>query len=349
MIYRSIFFRAWNIVWQHAGFWIAGIFVSPFLLGGELRPLFQLLYGLKNQANYLDTWLSDSMLVTTWNLYQAILQTNSLENLLWTLLLIVSLVAVVWWLFMAQGVLIQFIDHINRHQKVNLAEAIQGGFHRSPQIFSLFLIGRIGIGVLLLLVSFPLIFLFFNPGDLGSQSVVLTSTVFLFLVVTLYVPLAIIVNLITNYATCFTVLYHYNVRDALKGGWQLFRRHWLESLEWGLLLLIIDLIAATFVIILLQSFFSGPGALSALLVYAGTFWTVLLIGAAFMVILGTIGWLTAFHQTVWVLLFERFTINYPANIVSWIHRIATAVISLIGKLIGWRDNVKDDLNSELKS
>lgn len=341
MNYRSLFSRAWTIAWQHPMLWLGGLLVAPLIVGGDVNPFFQMLYDIKQNA-FISSWVTESLPVTVFKTFSTLAEMGYVGAFFLYLLVVVLLIGVAWFAFIAQGALISGIDQLNRHQRLDLGKSVIQGFKTSPKLFAIIAINKAIIFFVLLVLSSPLVALALHSGETNSTAANVAVVAIILLALAIYAPLAVIVNLVSNYAACFAALYAYPIKASFQSGFKLFKRHWLESIEWGLILLLADIVAILIVVIFAHSLFQ-PAALQPFIMYGGRLWALTFLAIPFFITLMVIGWLGAFRQAIWVLLFEHFTANAPAAVISLISRFALTVLNFIGRTItGTRTEKQND-------
>jgi len=332
MIYRSLFRRAWNIAWHHPLFWLLGAVISVITIGGEFSPIFRLFTDVRDYPSLLSAWLysgiSYELFITLKNLV--------LENpATFTAVLGIGIFMTalgLWIMMIVQGTLIGLIDQLNNARTLRFITALQLGWRRAWQLVMVHFVSFLFMGVLVLIIGLPVLFASFDPviRQAGPE---LTLGVFWLLILGTFIPCAIIISLLKNYAACYIVLFGYNWRASILSSLKVFRRHWLDSIEWGLLLFFIDFIGVALIIIFAQPIFHYEGFLSILLAPYGWIWSLVINGGAALVLLGTIGWLGAFRQTVWVILFEHFNSSPAAMVLSVVNRFLKGTLSVLDKTL----------------
>lgn len=113
----------------------------------------------------------------------------------------------------------------------------------------------IASGILISILSLPIISILRSDSGLLSGVYVLIFLIF--------VPLAVALSLIVRYAIAYKVLEKENFFNSIAKAWKLFTKNWLISLEMGILLFLVSLIAH-FVFLVLLSILIYPYLLFAI-------------------------------------------------------------------------------------
>lgn len=325
--------------------WVLGLFTFAYFKGGEIKPLFTFIDAVQTDTEHMRNILFGGELFRIWGTFLDFFSLAPFQATIFGLSMLALIALLLWITFAAQATLIHIIDGVNRHQPVRIPTSMIEGVRRSGHAFAVNIIGRVFVYAIILALTFPLIAYLFKPALAENGDLTLTAGIFMTLAVIIFIPLMIIANFVINYAVAYTVLYRYSVVNSIRGSIKLLKRHWLESLEWGLVLLLVDLVVVSIALLIIMSTFGSPlliQAKTSIIINAfGPAIGAIIFGVISLFLFGVFGWLGAFHQTVWILLFEHFTLQAPARVISLIHRVFTAVFGMFQKQVTPKRDVDD--------
>lgn len=317
--YRQALKVSWSLAWNHKILWIFGLFAAFW---GQLG-LMDLLSKFYLSPSYLGFspvwWMTPRVWFDTSIYSQLNMNASGWVWLLW--LLIILLGFLVLFIFMAtvsQGAIIKAASKIvKKNDLPDLEKSWQAGTKHFWSLFFLNTIKKI------ILVSFGCflgtlsILLVFNNSGLG-----------IFLFILLFILLAcvgIIISFISIYAACFIVIKDYKLFKSISSAWKLFTKHWIVSLEVGLIVMLLNIVLAVVSIaglflILFPSLLFWLGAVllyNPLLIFIGT-----LIGLVLFIlfIFLIISVFSVFNISIWTYLFTKM---HREGIVSRIVQFLT--------------------------
>ncbi len=309
-VYRPIIKEAFKISWRNKFLWFFGLFAALIGSGGA----YNLGAGNLGKVETYGIWLSDfKAFLLNWqfNLKGFSLSevwTNfGISGLFFMLAGILILVFLLWLAVSAQAGLAYGSGEIVNGRKTNFQAVFKRGTEKFWQVLLLNIIFNFGLLVVLIIFALPFFILYMSATDdsLWQTMLILVSFV-------VWVPLAVVFSIIIRYALIYCVNKGEKLGEALSKGVELFGKHWIVSLEVGLILFFLNLITGLAMAILMV-FVALPfvllGAIAVQLSSATFFWLVVILGVlTFVALLFVYGavW-NVFVMTVWVLLFERIT------------------------------------------
>lgn len=307
--YRKILARALKISWKNPWLWIFGLFAAFIGNGSIYEALFRSLNNLADNISPFATladYLNSGVLgMISWQKFVMLSQgdVSGLVMMLLTLLLFICVVALIIGLGVVfQAGAIYSVVEIDEKKHVSYKQAFKHGVERFWPVLELNVFTKlVMLGVLFLLVY--LVYQF------APQSIAL------YVVATiLFVLSGIVIYFLTVFGTAFIVLRKKSALVALNHAWHLFRHNILLSLEMGLILFIINVLAiiAFFIagFIILSPFF----LLYVILVLSGmkliaTIVAMFMAVVFFLFIFLVGAWWATFQLGAWALLFEELVLK----------------------------------------
>lgn len=242
-VYRQTLREAWRLTWHHKFLWFFGFFAFLLNVGivSGMLSFFQNIGTVSTQAETVaDARLlyENRTLGFVWDNVKTFGTEITFSNAL-TLVLILAIFAFfIWMSIVSQGALISASGKFRAGQNTTPEESFQKGTKNFWPVAWLNLLKFLATTGLAILVGVPLLSLFLIQGN-EVWFTLLGILIFLILI-----PLATIVNFLLQFALASAVLKQRRVWQSIQDAWQLFRSHWLATLEMALLLLLIVAIAA---------------------------------------------------------------------------------------------------------
>lgn len=302
--YRSILSRAWKITKQYKKLWIFGALAMILSAGGEYQILTKILnedYG----AGFYDKLVNGDNLLNSsfWSDFGNLCMTEPKVGfgvgLLMLLLVFVAFI-VLWVGVRSQISIIEWVKNISSNKKKEIKISIWEGITKTDgkfwPILGLNITFKAALYLLFVIMSIPLIYLFFQE----SSFAILIYTIFF----TIFLPLAISLALIVKYAVISVVLEKRTFVSALEEGRKIFIKNWLISLEIAILLFLINFLAGLLIIFII-SLVILPIMLT-LIIFNFLTPLYLLVAVGFIVLILTAAILMTFQTAVWTILFEEF-------------------------------------------
>ena len=318
--YRDILKRAWKVVRKFPLLWIFGIFVAFLGNGGELQTLFNYIRRL-NVTTELDYgWISS--LIAIWNKIHPTWSGITLASLTLVIGLVIAGIFV-WLIISSLGALIKGSWQADNKEKINYWQLLAHGNKHFWPLFGLNIVAKAIIYGVLILILVPLITIAFSQGNMIFNFFVV------FLAFILFIPLSIIISLVTKYASAEVVFKESKFKEAFINAWRLFSANWLISVEMAIIVFVINALAAL-VLIIIAALLISPFFLSAI-VYnpasASSFSSLVYIGISILLIISALfgALLAVFQTSVWTFLY--FKIGGKEKVYSKMVRVAVQMIA----------------------
>ncbi len=314
-LYRQILKKAWLITRKFRYLWPLGIFAAFLGNGGEYQVLFKQMNDVSYQSDTILVWKNNL------NAFLPTLDLNSGKVLLVSLSLLISLIiliAFLWLVISSLAGLIKGAAAADKEERFKARILIKEGSKKFWPILGLNIIAKVIVYGILILILAPLMLATFAQNNSAGNFLVILLTFLIF------IPLTIIVSLITKYASAEVVLKNEQLWASFKKGWRLFSNNWLISLEMAFVIFVINIVIGLgfvlFSLILFAPFFffgivytiSSPSLFNSL-IYISL--TLLLIASVFVGAL-----LATFQISSWTLLYLKLTSGAKvySKIVRWV-------------------------------
>ncbi len=269
--YRPMLAEAWRLTWERKSLWVFGIFAALISTGGVVDVVLTSFKKIE-QGGTLLTQLMNSSYIGYELASQYIQQLTLLgPDRAKSLIIFATLVGVLLVVMatLSQGALILGLQAKKREDPYSLKQEAQKHFW---SLFVLAALNKTMTLILLLLMTLPLFFFYIQTST--------KSALLFFFLTSLLIPVLTVLNIIYLFALMDVVDGNNHPLDAIGRGWNLFRHHWLATLEYGLILFLFVGIAG-FLLIGLLLLFTVP--------YALIFTTTLLTGSfSFFLIANTL-------------------------------------------------------------
>jgi len=301
--YRSILSRAWKITRQYKKLWIFGALAMILSAGGEYQILTKILnedYG----SGFYNKLQSGSYMFSSpfWSDFGRVCLTEPRLGfglgLLMALVIFVAFI-ILWVSIKSQISIIEWVKTIStskkKEQKISIWEGLSKYDNKLWSILGLNIVFKAGLYLLFMIMSIPLIYLFFQDSSLA----ILFYTIFF----TIFLPLAISMALIVKYAMIAVVLEKDSFVTSIEKGIKIFSLNWLVSLEIAILLFLINFLAGLLIIFII-SIILLPVMLT-LIIFNFLTPLYLLIAVGLLIIILTAAILMTFQTAVWTILFEE--------------------------------------------
>jgi len=286
--YLGIIKKSWEITWKNKFLWWFGLFLA---LGGGVSFNFPGNSEWKNKMGENENQIT-SFINQHW---QIIIIVVALATMLGLAFFVLSLIS--------KAGLIKTLDKIEKNLTGNFKEGFREGKKYFWKILAVGLILGIFIFALLVVLSFPVIFLFY------VKSVVL-GILFAFLAVVIFIPLVILASFIGKYSIFYLVLSDLGIKASIENGYQVFKKNILASVIMALFFIPINIILFVLAVIafLIVGLIFLPIGIMLYLVLAkiGVIMAVSLGGFIFIIFLILANSVfQVFYQTVWFLFFKE--------------------------------------------
>lgn len=314
-LYRQILKKAWYITRKFRYLWFLGIFAAFLGNGSEYQVLFKQVNSVADQPTTAQNWAANL------NALLPKLDLSAGNILLASVGLLIGLIILIFFLWLAissLGGLIKGSAAANNDERMTFFGLLKTGGKKFWPLLGLNIVAKAIVYGILILILTPLMVATFAQGDLSANLLIIILTFLIF------IPLTIIVSLVTKYASAFVMLNNEKFWPSFKDGWRLFGANWLISLEMAFIIFVINIIVglafvALSLILISPFFFFGimytikSPALFNVLMYVSL--TLILLCS---IIIGAL--LSCFQISSWTLLYVRLTSGPKAysKIVRWV-------------------------------
>lgn len=335
--YRYIISDAWQVGRRHLFLWPLAFF-SSFVFGAAAT--FQIfwdiyrdpttsplsLVAINNEADFLTSifvgW-SSAVDRIPW----AHINLSLIEPLIALLIYLVFILILVIIVIASEGGLMHALSQLEQNKPATYMASFRWGLDKAWQIFSVNLVYRLIYLMTLALLVLPLIYIALAGND---QS----SLLFKPLTYMVFVPILIILDLVTRYTLLYIVIKNQKIHQALYNAWLLFRANWIISLETALVILtglIVFYLAMTLIALpVLKIFLIFFGTLVSSSAIAFKFVSLVAVFTIALVIAFFTTSFSIFQMSIWVGVFNRLNSDKQ---YSKIHRVLAHLPWLQRKVI----------------
>jgi hypothetical protein len=311
--YREIIKKSWQITWNNKILWFFGFFaMSLFSNSRTFNLIIDNLNNLSRQD--LSTYyafqsfkaaLAPAQIITFFSGLKNLLLAKPLfffTALLVCLIVLVIILFIVWLAITSQISLIRGAAEANDDKKIKLKKSIL----EAQTSFWLVLGLNVIKSIILIILFAVFIYPFIAYPSFFSDATTIAFLIF-FLV---FIPLSVILNFTIIYASSFVVLKKEKVRTAISSAWILFCKNWLLSLEIGLLLLLIDFLAALALVVFMTLLAIPFGLLLVIFSFVASdlglkLVSVLIICASILAVIFFTALISTFQYATWTILFLK--------------------------------------------
>lgn len=301
-LYRQILKKAWYIARKFRVLWLLGIFAAFLGNGSEYQVLFQQVGKVQSQADTVKVWAENL------NSLMPKLDFAANKVILASLTLAIGLAIFLLFLWLAissLGGLIKGAALANNDEKASFGSLIKAGSAHFWPLLGLNIVAKAIVYGILILILTPLMVVTFAQSSLSANLFIILLTFLIFL------PITIIVALVTKYASAFVILNGEKFRSAFKNGWRLFSANWLVSLEMALIIFVINL-AVGLIFVLLSLLLFSPFFFFGVVytINAPSLFNVLMYISLTLLLLASLAIgavLSAFQITSWTLLYLKLS------------------------------------------
>ncbi len=242
-LYRQAIFHSWKLAWEHKILWIFGAFTIFLGQMGILDLLSKVSLSVASSPMHVTMsqwlWLIKDFL--------AEMKTYSAPFDIWVWSLALALIFLGFLLFLifisvvSQGALIKAAAVSVKHKKLpNAGEEWHVGVKHFWRLFFVNLVKKIIFCILSVFVSWLALI------SIAGFSV-FSAIIFLFFF-TVAALIGMIVSFLTIYAAGYVVVEEFSFKESWVSAWRLFVKHWLVSMEVGLIILLLNLVIGIFVV-----------------------------------------------------------------------------------------------------
>jgi hypothetical protein len=299
--YRPMLVEASRLTWERKSLWVFGIFAALISTGGVVDVVLTSFKKMEWCGTLLTQLMKSSFigyeLASQYIQQLTLLGPDRARGLIIFATLVGVLLVVMATL--SQGALILGLQAKKPQDPYSLKQNAQKHFW---SLFVLAMLNKIMTLILLLLMTLPLFYFYLQTST--------NSALLFFFLLVLLIPVLTVLNIVYLFALMDIVDGNNHPLDAIGRGWNLFKRHWLATLEYGLILFLFVSVAG-FLLIGLLLLFTVPYALiftTTLLTGSFTFFLIAnSLFALFIIafILAFAGAATTFQYSAWHQFYTR--------------------------------------------
>ena len=321
-LYRVIFRRVLKISWHHKWVWLLAFFAAFIGNGGVYEALLRgfnnvsegqsIFFTLQEYARS-GVWgmMSWSKLVNLWQTDPSAFGLSLLGSV--TLLCVLAILIVLG--VVSQAGVVYFMVKRDEGEEIGLMKSFRHGLERFWPVLEINVITKLVLLGILTLLTYVASVFYFNNSTWNTVVYIAAFVIFMLF--------GIIIYFLTIYGTAYAVLRDKNVWPAITAAWKLFKKHALLNLEMGLLLFVLNVLAAVVFFVVSFIVLSPLIILYFLLMFSGVNWgAAIIMGIAtviFVIAILLVGsWWSAFQLGVWAALFEELEVKGgQSKIVRW--------------------------------
>lgn len=322
--YRDILKKSFVIVKKYKFLWFFGFFAAFLGTGGELNTMFNSYSNIGETSENVFGLQSLYQGGIFWSLYNNIetfFATYPWQALFMLLMVVVIFIVVIWLAIVSQIALFNLVNKIEKNKKVNYSEGYQAGNKYFGSVFLINILVKVILYGLLVVIAAPLLSWFLLKGNVWG------GILFVILLFFFFIPISIIASFIVKYAVAYIVIQGQRTGQAVKLGWELFKKNWLVSIEMAIIILVLGLVVGLIILIAI-GLASVPFfliAIAALFFGSSTgFYVAVVLGmVAWFVIIAILGSAyVAFQYVTWTLLFlELVGDNAQSKLMRWFGKL----------------------------
>lgn len=303
-LYRGILKKAWQITWSRKELWILGFFATFLGISGVLEVVVRAWSRIPaegwNLFSFVQTSYPGAPFVS--GLLAPGGRIAVEPSALVPLIIILAIfVALLWFVASSEAALVWTVRG-GKKKLPTLEESFAHGRKYGWRLVGLHVLSKLLLAALFLMTSLPL-FLVVHQATYRNALLYFISFIIFF-------PLVLIVSFMTIYAVCGIVLRGERALQAFHTAWDLFRRHWLISIETTLVLFVVNLLAGLVLLVfaLLLSIPVSLLAVGAFVVgsqqlFVGVFMVAIILLVLAALFIGSI--VTTLQLATWTLLYGR--------------------------------------------
>ncbi len=305
--YRNALAHAWQITKTQKMLWFFGFFAAWLGQMGLMDMVAHMIVTQKEFAWYPTVFSIKTQIPAILQSFEAV--DFSFADKLWFgwlgLFLLGVGIALICVSIASQGALIhgisQSFSRVKKH--IDVSTAWHSGVSHLGRLFFVQLLKKGIIFVITFFLGLALV----NVIDTGKQAQELVVFFALFILGTF---VGVVVSLLSVYAAGYIVIEKYGFVQAIHEAWNLFKAHWLVSLEIGVMLLFVNLLAAMLIFCIGLFFLVEMGILwaAAISIQSTFLWMIsVFFGIGLLIVsIAAVGTaMNVFTTSVWTYLFVR--------------------------------------------
>ncbi len=302
-LYRRLLIEAARLTWQRKTLWVFGIFAAIISTGGVVDIAFATMKKVKVGGNLLEQLMSSSFFgyeIASQYIHQLVVVGNGRAAGLLTAITLVTLLLLVM-AIISQGAIILGMKVKHTPDPHEIRKETHKHFW---DILTIATLTKVTTAILVMLMTLPLLLFYVQTTQYNA--------IIFFVAMLVFVPAVLIVNIISILALIDVVNKNHSALHAIERAAKMFRKQWIATFEYGLLLFMFSF-GAGLVMLLLLSTLSIPYSIlytSALLSGSYTIFLAVNVVSGLVAVLLVMlfgGLITTFQYTAWYLFYKKAT------------------------------------------
>lgn len=308
-VYKQILKNSWQLTKRNRWLWFFGLFAALLGNGGIFNLLIKNVTSVQDQGGIitdLSTMFKQGATGALADSAAEVLANLNIVSILSLLLIALFGLFLLWLATVTQAGLISGSFRLYKQQPTDLRESWERGLGKFWPVLGLNISTQVVTSLLLIVLGVPFALLYITTDNIIWQ------WVFLVISYMIFVPLAIIIASIIQFAVMYVVLKNESFWMSIKEGWKLFKKNWIVSIEMALILFVINILAG-FALIIASTFLMLPfmllGFIAVYLGLSGLFNLAFVLGIIVLICAVSLfgAGFAVFQITSWVILFSKIT------------------------------------------
>ncbi|GEM_PF-3638668 len=308
MLLLSLFHQTWKVLWKNPALWVFGLFLAILGQGGVSEVVLRAIstfYRSPRGAQVFDVVLErDFWMIGSFT--RADLPMTLLKG-------VGGLVALVGILLSMAAIPLAVVALEKRRRALKIPELLRDALANFWKVFGVFILSSAAF--ILLLV--PLVLVLRASTDPSIRANVGSG-----MLVALLAGASAVVFFLALYATNAIVLGGLSLGHGIANAWNIFRRHWVMSVECGLVFFLLNILAAQVTDALIRPILAIAYLLTLFLIGRGYSTVAYVMFILLGVVLVTIVWVllvsfyAAFQTIFWTVLYRQLSIRmtFPSRL-----------------------------------
>lgn len=325
-IYREVLKHAFRTAWHDRQYWLLAMLAGILVTGGSYDVLWRAVTSITSQGNYLALPIGDKLVTALSRLHLS--ELDSIISIMGGLEVLLLLVAVTLTFAalscIGQAGLVYAIGARRRGHDVKLSEAFSVGGRMLWPVAALDAVMAGAIWVLRFMAALPLYLALERTTTATYLVYIVSFSVFLLL--------SLVMSVVQIFALNGIVLQGAPTADAIRRGYEMFKRHWVVVFETAILQVVLT-VAVWFVCTVSVVILMLPVLLLAMI--ASALHSGIVVGLAFTVgaiaiVLGLIAaaaFTIQLQYATWTYLFRRLG---EGGVMPKLHRVARSLTGFFG-------------------
>ncbi len=318
LLYREAISHSFRFAWKQKGLWIFGLFAT-FLGQMGLMPLLSSVglidsgYGGTQTVSYLGMFFGS---LTFANF--STLSSTVITGTVWlVIMLLVVALAIFSFAIISQGAIIHSASKSFKLLKT-LPSPNKAWHMGAKHFWRLFGLQAVKKAILLLCGAAVYFTTALAVGSTDTMWAAMSSVSFVLACI-----LGFVISFLLTYASCFVMVEESSLGDAIEQAWQMFKAHWLVSIEVGFVVLLCNILLGFFAMFAFLVFFTPALILFVISLILGTefiaMFAAMVTLTLFIVFILWIGSVfTVFSTSMWTYVFVKMhTHGLHSHLLHW--------------------------------